>query len=110
MPQRRNHDIVISSGELIEQSCTIVSRFSVMEPRSMSRTVSSTQSKWALFSAVILLPLAQKCTDRRITLNRWANCSHGNPVKRRSSAIEAGADSRSSTENPEFVRCWGRAA
>jgi hypothetical protein len=45
----------------------------------MTRTVSSTRSKWAVFSADALLPLAQKCTDRQLTLNRYQHRGHWRP-------------------------------
>ena len=54
-------------------------------------------------AGVIALPLAQKCSDRRLTLKRRANCSQVKPLRRRSSAIAPPARSTRMTEAPAVV-------
>ncbi len=90
------------SNTLAPSSCTARSAAGGVpdEPRSSRRTAASTRWRCSSWAAAITLPLAQKCTDRRLTSNSRASWSHVSPLRRRNSAIAVPASSDEPTDEP----------
>src|SRR6266542_1630284 len=78
-------------------------RFTPGEPRSIMRTVARTRWSRSSFAGDIGLPLAQKCSARRVTPKTLESCSQLRPLSRRISAIAGPAPRAFSTEPPAEV-------